>query len=351
MIQSARDRLAGVLSRRVQSQVVRAERIRARTASTVYAGQNRVQPLGAETSVRPRGLQTNSGLSIGSPIQFNQGLAASTPRLGNGDGSIGAALEAANERNAGFQRGEDNPNTSGLRARYPNDGYVQTDGSDNILALWIWDATNQVWVEFAGGGVTILMGDGPPPQSLGSLNNLYVDVGYEGGATVPGVEALQWYIKLNDYPTTTKPQWYPIGPRAVLGAPTVNGLHNGQLHITRDGTVYAWWDGVWRRRNRITTGPAPPDIKQVGDIHVITQELTGPPASEIECAYKYNGMGWALVGCCADCDPSPPPEEPYPEDYDVSCTGGANDGDDGFKPNRPYPDGSGGYICTINPVI
>lgn len=357
MIQSARERLAGVVSRRVQSQVIRAERIRARTASTVYAGQNRVQPLGAETSVRPRGLQTNVGIGIGEPIQVNQGIAAATPRLeGEGEQFLADTLfRFINRRNNGFQEGLEDPNgdvgaaIDPIKARYPLDGYVQLDKFDPNLSIQsLWIDHFGTWKEVPSGGLTLLTGDGPPSNAIGSVGDLYLDIGYPDGGGNTGTDAMRLYVKLASYPSSTEAFWYEVGRRATLGAPTANGTYNGQMHTTRGGMTYTWWNGFWRRPNRHTHGPNPPDLKQVGDTHTVPTPVGDPVTHITLCVYEYDGDSWELQGCdCTDCGPAPP-EEPDPDDYDADCMG--TGGEDAL-PNRPYPDPSnpGGFTCTFKP--
>ena len=341
---SARDRVVGVVSARIEAQAVIAENRRLRAKETLYAGQNRVQPLGAETPIRPRGLQANSGLPIGAPVQFNQGLAAATPRLGDESTALlQATVQDLGRRNAGFQSGAGDPNVDEVPARYPYDAYVRLDGSGGITAIWIWSeaANPREWKEFSGGGLGLLTGDGPPSDAIGDVGDLYLDIGYPDGASITGVEALRLYIKFASYPSSTESFWYEIGRRAVLGAPTRNPLFDGKLWTTRGGMTYVGWGSIWRRPNRHTYGPNPPDLKQVGDTHTVPTEVGNPVTRVTLCVYEYDGMDWIPQGCdCPDCGPAPP-EEPYPDDYPIDCFGVHPEG-----PFRPYPDGTGGFVCT-----
>ena len=361
MIMSARDRVVGVVSARVEAQAVIAENRRLRAKETLYAGQNRVQPLGAETPIRPRGLQANSGLPIGAPVQFNQGLAAATPRL-EGEGELFLAdtlFRFINKRNNGFQEGLEDPNgdvgagIEPVKARYPREGYVQFDKTDpnlSIKALWIEHFG--VWKEVPSGGIGLLIGDGPPSDAIGNIGDLYLDIGYPDDSSNTGTEALRLYFKFASYPSSTQSFWYQIGRRAVLGAPTRAPLFDGEMWTTRGGLTYTGWGGVWRRPNRHTYGDHPPDIKQVGDLHTVPTPVGDPVTGETLCMYLYNGTEWAIVGCdCPDCEPAPP-EEPDPDDYPISCTGETfNNDTNSFEPNRPFPSGFGGWVCTIKPVI
>ena len=292
--------------------------------------------------------ESNSGVGIGQGynLQSNNGLAlptfssrptipiANTPATTRQQRGAIAATQDPNGEPPTIQK---------IIGRFQNDTYHQIDDSDptKIVKQWSWDATAQNWRETeGGGGLELLTGDGTPPDSLGSTGDLYLDIGYPDDSSNTGTEALRLYFKSASYPSSTKVFWYQIGRRAVLGAPTRDPLFDGEMWTTRGGLTYTGWGGVWRRPNRTTTGPNPPDLKQVGDVHIVPTEVAGPPASEILCSYMYNGTEWALVGCCDDCSVAPP-EEPYPDDYPIDCFGVHPEG-----PFRPYPDGTGGFVCT-----
>ena len=287
----------------------------------------------------------NGALSIGQKISYIP------PQDGGVLGEIvrpvveAIALQSIPQRQRGAIAGTQDPNVDPkIIGRFQNDTYHQIDDTDptKIVKQWSWDATAQNWREFEGGeGFELLTGDGAPPNALGSIGNVYLDIGYVDGETNVGAEALRFYYKSASYPSSTEAFWYPVGRRAVLGAPTRAPLFDGELWTTRGGQTYTGWGGVWRRPNRTTTGSNPPDLKKVGDVHIVPTEVTGPPASEILCSYMYNGTAWAPIGCCDDCPTAAPPEEPLPDDYPANCTGTHPEG-----PYRPYPDGSGGFVCT-----
>ncbi|MEM9945397.1 MAG: hypothetical protein AAF810_04965 [Cyanobacteria bacterium P01_D01_bin.36] len=212
--------------------------------------------------------------------------------------------------------------------------------------IWVGELGNG-WTQVSGGGgLTILEGNDPPQPSDGTPGSYYLDKGVDpSNLDRPGEQEVLLYWKgfyvEND---VTVAEWERIDRRAVLGVPTVNGTRNGQMHTTRGGMTYTWWEGVWRRPNRHTHGPNPPDLKQIGDTHTVPTDVNG---DLVLCVYEYDGMMWDLQGCCDDCGPAPP-EEPDPDDYPISCTGGVFFPDTGkFFPNRPFPDFFGGFVCTI----
>ena len=299
MIMSARDRVVSVVAQRIEAQAVIAENRRLRAKETLYAGQNRVQPLGTETPIRPRGLQANSGVPVGAPVQFNQGLAAATPRLGNEDTALlQTAFQELGRRNAGFQSGTGDPNMDEVLPRYPYDAYVRLSDSDgSIQALWIWNesADPREWKELSGGVKGVL---GSPIQA-------------QADASV-----------------------------------------NGTVWIGHTGMIWVAWDGLWNRQPRITKGPNPPEIiySVEGDTHHVPQ-ASGADSSF--CTYIFHGGEWALATCCRDsnnnlvCDPQPPPPRPYEGDYPINCSALTPfPPSEGKGPWHPCPDGIFGFFCT-----
>jgi hypothetical protein len=95
------------------------------SAPALAAPGGMVQRPGGEP-LRPRATQATGATPVGSPVQYNQGIATGQPVVGGDAGSDGLPV--------GWQVGEGDPTTVGVVARYPEDRYLD----ESTLTLYYW---------------------------------------------------------------------------------------------------------------------------------------------------------------------------------------------------------------------
>lgn len=144
---SVTQRVLEAQSRRVEAQVAS----NAQEPLVTWAGDGRIKPVGANNSYRPRGVQANTGLGKGDPVQLNGGLVSATPSNGGNSTELQSQIKAQAEtlakiaKNLPGQIGEGDPNTEAtpgtkdVLPRYPDDTYYDESSG----TLFVWDSDQE----------------------------------------------------------------------------------------------------------------------------------------------------------------------------------------------------------------
>ena len=144
---SVTQRVLEAQSRRVEAQVTS----NAQEPLVTWDGDGRIKPVGANDSYRPRGVQANTGLGKGDPVQLNGGLVSATPSNGGNSTELQSQIKAQAEtlvkiaKNLPGQIGEGDPNTEttpgtkDVLPRYPDDTYYDESSG----TLFVWDSDQE----------------------------------------------------------------------------------------------------------------------------------------------------------------------------------------------------------------
>ena len=144
---SVTQRVLEAQSRRVEAQVAS----NAQKPLVTWDGDGRIKPVGANDSYRPRGVQANTGLGKGDPVQLNGGLVSATPSNGGNSTELQSQIKAQAEtlakiaKNLPGRIGEGDPNTEttpgtkDVLPRYPDDTYYDESSG----ALFVWDSDQE----------------------------------------------------------------------------------------------------------------------------------------------------------------------------------------------------------------
>lgn len=238
-------------SRRIEAQLA----ANAKEPLVVWDGDGRVKPVGANSGYRPRGVQANSGLGKGDPVQLNGGLVSATPSAGN-TAELSATLKGQAEqlaklaKNLAGQSGAGDPNNetvAGIKdvlPRYPKDTFFDKDSG--TLFEWDDDAANSYaapkWVPL----YQIFQGAFSAPDS-GNADALAATV-YVDGAIAINADG-QIYLG-----ETTTPGWTMLAGGGVLslttdpttaGTPVQDNLlvinkTNGDQYYADDSSPQVW---------------------------------------------------------------------------------------------------------------
>ncbi|MEM6437586.1 MAG: hypothetical protein AAF773_27580 [Cyanobacteria bacterium P01_D01_bin.115] len=194
------ERLLRAWEQRIQAQVEATER----TPLAYYAGGGRVQLLGGNNPYRPRGVQANTNLAIGDPVQLNGGLVAAMPGggatldlLGDIEKIDQSLVSIATSIGAQFGKGNPNEQDDGeggetfIRPRRPFD--VFHDLYTNRLWYWNsevvedaqWEVLRDVVSEL-NGAIDSIEANTYYPLILDSSENLRITKTFVSLATADG---------------------------------------------------------------------------------------------------------------------------------------------------------------------
>jgi hypothetical protein len=288
---------------RLERHIKRAERL------TLYqfAGAGKVKPLGANTPIRARGVQSNVGLGAGDRIQYDQttGLVGATPRdwqsaEHNLTNQINQTSESLTKdirqilNQLGIQYGNGDPNPS-VKARHDLDSYFDLGSG----TLFRWDTVN------------------PTPQ-WAPVSQVYQGVFLEPTAEV----FIDGAIAINSqgaWTGTVPDLWVPLGGNGIIytyGDPSEN-----------DTLVPALGQLVYdRRMNRLLIGtetgwrPAGAYTHTSATDHATRKYYTGDARQDDDgTIWVLHQSGWVRQYICEECfeddgDPNtpPPPLPPTP---------------------------------------